>query len=889
MQKNRLLPECSLESFEAKQGECLNPVVISVFNHKGGIGKTTSTYNFGYQLYKMGFRVLMIDADPQCNLTSTINPFVRNDPEEALADNQLCSKNFTENGERSRLDYVFRELLPSNNCDSMCIPQNTKETVSSHVKIQLVHNYGVSNDGSHPGLFFLPGYISFEALSSSISIGLSGLGMYKPIVRYPVTIFREVALFNQIDIVLLDLMPSVSSLNQSLIMYSDYLLVPFRSEVGCYDSVSNLTKVFSDWFNTMRAKNFLESDEGPLFMGSFLQLAYYEKNKKPLCAIAHQSWVKRIILKTYSLNLTFINFKKNQKILPFRVVCSNYGLPYMHVDFRSKQYFCYPFSDLDILPFYDQSSSTNESNTHLLNNKINFQSGCMALLGYFLSSLTDDHFSSLLKSNPRFFNLIYFFKNISPVVLNPLVKNISIDEIRNEVRLFFPDQPDICRLNFFSDSAILFSSFIFRCPDVITYVEYELDQVNFLLNKLFPNAKNSSFIPAVNCSSGADEKILTDAICPYFVKLLSPICSTPHLLFIPILVGKLPGSIKDTFNFWVLFIVELFLDRVTNIFCFNPMKKNYHNDINIALVDSCNSFLSSDLRSRLGVISLNNLNLIDFDFPGALVVEMAIHYSSSLLNAVSSELSVTPNPNRNMFFYDQKNIQEVLEKHASILRFFSSPISQSNKVELEKQSAERCIKKTDAQCNACLSTPKPNVSNENKSLSVDQVSPCLSRLMSVSDLYDFSSDNDSIPLMPRPRKKIKARKKNKVKYMKVDSSSTNFPISNKTNISSSTPTNEIGSLSNSHEFDRFYSLNGFYKKNNYDSSGNIRPNKIFKFYQFPLQSNSADVTESSLFHPNSSVCEPGINENNRIRIIKDKSIGRRNSKYKKKRKKRYKI
>ena len=42
---------------------------ISVFNNKGGVGKTTLTYHVGHALSEMGYRVLMIDADPQCNLT----------------------------------------------------------------------------------------------------------------------------------------------------------------------------------------------------------------------------------------------------------------------------------------------------------------------------------------------------------------------------------------------------------------------------------------------------------------------------------------------------------------------------------------------------------------------------------------------------------------------------------------------------------------------------------------------------------------------------------------------------------------------------------------------------------------------------------------------------
>jgi chromosome partitioning protein len=44
--------------------------VITIANQKGGVGKTTSTLNFGVALAKKGKRVLLIDGDPQGNLTS---------------------------------------------------------------------------------------------------------------------------------------------------------------------------------------------------------------------------------------------------------------------------------------------------------------------------------------------------------------------------------------------------------------------------------------------------------------------------------------------------------------------------------------------------------------------------------------------------------------------------------------------------------------------------------------------------------------------------------------------------------------------------------------------------------------------------------------------------
>lgn len=49
--------------------------IYSISNHKGGVGKTTSTINIGAGLNKLGHNVLLIDLDPQANLSQSLGIF----------------------------------------------------------------------------------------------------------------------------------------------------------------------------------------------------------------------------------------------------------------------------------------------------------------------------------------------------------------------------------------------------------------------------------------------------------------------------------------------------------------------------------------------------------------------------------------------------------------------------------------------------------------------------------------------------------------------------------------------------------------------------------------------------------------------------------------------
>ncbi|OZI08822.1 chromosome partitioning protein [Siphonobacter sp. BAB-5385] len=70
-----VLLQYGLEEFRDRKAR-----VISIVNHKGGVGKTTTTINLGSALVLAGYRVLVIDIDSQGNLSQSLgldNPEVQ--------------------------------------------------------------------------------------------------------------------------------------------------------------------------------------------------------------------------------------------------------------------------------------------------------------------------------------------------------------------------------------------------------------------------------------------------------------------------------------------------------------------------------------------------------------------------------------------------------------------------------------------------------------------------------------------------------------------------------------------------------------------------------------------------------------------------------------------
>ena len=84
---------------------------VSIFNIKGGVAKTTSTANLGAVLSQEGKKVLLIDLDPQSNLTKLFKAYSMDD---LTISDVLLDKDLDITKVIKHTDFENIDILPSN-------------------------------------------------------------------------------------------------------------------------------------------------------------------------------------------------------------------------------------------------------------------------------------------------------------------------------------------------------------------------------------------------------------------------------------------------------------------------------------------------------------------------------------------------------------------------------------------------------------------------------------------------------------------------------------------------------------------------------------------------------------------------------------------------------
>jgi chromosome partitioning protein len=205
-----------------KKPDDLSPKVIALFNHKGGVSKTTTTFNLGWMLANKGLKVLIVDADPQCNLTGLALGI---DDYDDLFD-------------------FYNKKNNSNIYDSLAGEFGFTQTT-----VNLASGIDVT-DTKNDNLKILAGHINFSKFDLQIATALtssSSIPLLKPLIGAVNTLIRKTAEKGSFDVVLIDMSPSVSAINMCMFMSCDYFLLPTSPDFYCYQAIDSLSEVLPEW------------------------------------------------------------------------------------------------------------------------------------------------------------------------------------------------------------------------------------------------------------------------------------------------------------------------------------------------------------------------------------------------------------------------------------------------------------------------------------------------------------------------------------------------------------------------------------------------------------------------------------------------------------------
>jgi cellulose biosynthesis protein BcsQ len=249
------------------------PKRITIYNHKGGVGKTTLTVNTAFALAELGKSVLLIDSDPQCNMTSYL---LSDDVVDAL-----LNKSGTPAGRT-----IWSALRP-------------KLEGTGDINVVEPHKVG-DRLSLVPGDIRLSEYEEFlgEAWTDSFKRRIGGLTATTSISD----LVRSLAKKARYDFVFYDTGPNIGPLNRVLLLDSHYFIVPVACDLFSERALSTLGQMLKRWIIDWGTIVSIAPDSVRLFRGKPRFLGYLPQRFKVYGQVMAQQarfYLKKIERRVY--------------------------------------------------------------------------------------------------------------------------------------------------------------------------------------------------------------------------------------------------------------------------------------------------------------------------------------------------------------------------------------------------------------------------------------------------------------------------------------------------------------------------------------------------------------------------------------------------------------
>ncbi|QOQ39414.1 ParA family protein [Trueperella pecoris] len=238
--------------------------IIAFFNNKGGVSKTTTCFNLGWKLSSLGYTVVLVDADPQCNLSG-------------------LALDVEDNGTHNQ---AYQNYAQSNLYDSLLPALKSTGSKLRAPELQRV--------ASNPKLLLLPGSIKLAEVETQLATALNMGSMLPAMQNVPGSfgaLYELIFEKYDADFILIDMSPSLGALNQVNFLNSDYFIVPMFPDIFSVMALESLSEAIPGWVNWSQKiqalQMFSDSDlvykfepRTPKYLGSVIQ-RYRPRNGVP--------------------------------------------------------------------------------------------------------------------------------------------------------------------------------------------------------------------------------------------------------------------------------------------------------------------------------------------------------------------------------------------------------------------------------------------------------------------------------------------------------------------------------------------------------------------------------------------------------------------------------
>lgn len=249
-------------------------IQISLFNHKGGVSKTTTAFNLGWMLATKGKRVLLADCDPQCNLTGMVLGFKGTDDFSSI---------YAAGGVKNIRD----GLAPAFESRPAPIQPVACEEITGQ-----------------PNMRLIPGHIGLAEYEVTLGIAQELSGSLVTLQNLPGSLhhlFHLTAKQYDSDFIIVDMSPSLGPINQNLLMTSDYFLVPLTPDYFSMMATDSLASVLPKWkawakqaqsLSVLQKATYPFPSSQPKFLGTVIQRYRIREGTTP--SAAFENWIEEI-------------------------------------------------------------------------------------------------------------------------------------------------------------------------------------------------------------------------------------------------------------------------------------------------------------------------------------------------------------------------------------------------------------------------------------------------------------------------------------------------------------------------------------------------------------------------------------------------------------------